>query len=99
MKATCLTTECPANSRCVDLYPAICRCDVGYVHHGDTCSNTRLLTLTNLSLDQPFYQSYTDTTSRDFLRLAGAIEKRMMEYPSLDGNVIKGTLDIKVLGI
>ena len=89
-KSTCHQTLCPLNSRCVELYPAACRCDVGFVHDvgTDTCSDVRLMRINDVHLDRTFYPSYMDHSSRDYMQLVQEVESSLME--NVNRSVIQG---------
>jgi len=95
-KPTCDDTTCQTNAYCVNLYPAICRCNDGFVLDQSTgeCSNVLLFTLRGLHLNMQFISTYADTSSDDFLQLAITVEKNLMTGYRLDRNTIKG---IKVI--
>ena len=94
---SCEDISCPENSVCVDLFPAQCRCKSGYVYHQKrhSCVKERIIRLVNLKLDLPFYDSYYDTSSTDFMKFAIQYEEFLMKQLS-HVDEIEG---VKIIGL
>ena len=81
-KQTCADITCPLHSRCVNMYPAECKCDHGYVRNRKRrlCGNQRMLNIYGMHLDMEFRPSYVEPYSEDFLKLAADVEKQLMYF-------------------
>lgn len=86
-KPTCQEIICGANSACVDLFPAQCRCDDGFVQVEESCVSDRQIHMENLQVDLPFPDSYADTNSEDFLKFASEYEDYLMQTQYNNSNV------------
>jgi hypothetical protein len=97
-KATCKDILCPSYSTCINIYPAICRCDQGYVFtpKANACSNKRTFNIYGLHLDMQFVESYLDPYSAEFLKLSIEAEEQLNNLVSrLDDKTIDG---FKIIG-
>merc|ERR1719421_609321 len=59
-KQSCKETTCQTNAHCVNMFPAICRCNEGFVYDQSTkeCSSDLLFTVRGLHLDMQFISTY-----------------------------------------
>ena len=94
-KTTCKNTKCPTNSKCIDLFPAQCRCVHGYVFNVKTsqCTDEDLYTITGLHLDVEFQEEFHDVESLGFLMMANRVEEEVVRV--IDTNVNLGVKVIK----
>ena len=78
-KHSCQDVNCPFHSTCVDLYPAVCFCDAGYVlkFKTNTCVSTGILNVVGLHLNKTWMESYSDTKSMEFRHLAYKTEMEL----------------------
>ena len=97
-KPTCKDITCPINSHCLDLYPSLCRCDVGFIWNrvSGNCSvgNTIIVRGVNLDLDIP--TMYGDSQSNVFNRFAMDFEEGVNEVVQKDPVNSKKILGAKV---
>lgn len=91
-KAKCEETTCSKNAHCVDIFPATCRCNHGFVfdHQTKQCSSSNLFTVSGLHLDAQFRSEYADPGSMEFYRLATKVEWELMHSYEMDGTFIRG---------
>jgi len=96
---TCKMTTCPSNSKCINLYPAVCRCNEGFVLNTQTkrCENDRVFPVFGIHLDMQFYDAYRDPTSDFAITLATEAENDIMarlaaqdKFQNVDGIKIVG---------
>jgi len=94
---TCKDISCPENSRCIDLYPAECRCNEGYVMYADQnrCVNDNMFEAKGLKIEGEFLKSYSNTTSTDFLKFSSSVEAELMVAFKMENDKIIG---VKVIG-
>lgn len=78
-KYDCSDTTCPNFSTCVDLYPAVCLCNQGYVFHfnSNMCVKDRILPVEGLHLNKTWIESYSDPSSMEFRHLAYKTEMEL----------------------
>ena len=95
-KSTCSTKQCPANSYCVEVFPAQCRCTADYVFNVITkrCSSDNMLIVKGMSMDMESRTAYHNTSSQEFLMLAQRVEDVLMEV--VDTGVVNGIKLLKV---
>merc|ERR1719427_779609 len=96
-KQTCKSMECPANSDCIDYFPAFCRCHEGFVMHEITgqCTQDTVFTIANFRLDLTYYDQYSDPNSMMFLGLAYRFERKMIAYYMTEKSI--GITGLKVI--
>lgn len=92
-KASCFDLNCPAHSQCIHTYPAMCRCNVGYVfsYVEHKCKNERILKLNQLHLNMTWNEAYANTNSLEFMELANKTESDLMKtFTALELKEIEG---------
>ena len=96
-KERCKDTTCPADSTCLELFPAVCRCNLGFVKEKNTghCRRERRFEVQDIHLEQPYLPTYDDTTSLDYLRFITKLEEDLMITLEL-GDTIEGVKIISV---
>jgi hypothetical protein len=89
-KSTCSVTTCPSNSKCVELFPAQCRCVDGYVFDESRrqCVRDNVVLVRGIHIDAHFQLSYYDKTSYEFLLTATNVQNEMMKV--VDRQIITG---------
>lgn len=88
-KPTCSEMLCQAeNSRCVENYPAFCRCLDNHVMDIwlNKCISRNLVRL-ELPVKMTWIHQYKDTVSKEFFRLANLNQQRMLDYYILETRV------------
>lgn len=80
-KRTCSSMSCDTYATCIDLYPAVCRCNPGYVYSAieKACVNERILKINSLHLKSPWVRTYGEDESEDFKRFATDSESNLMK--------------------
>ena len=95
-KQRCKDTTCPTDSTCVELFPAICRCNIGFVKENTGhCIRGRRFKVKGIHLEQPYIPTYDDTTSLDYMRLIIKLEEDLMITLQL-GDTIEGVKIVSV---
>lgn len=71
-----LTSACPQHSRCYNLHPVSCICDVGYAYSRPTktCVKERLVKINGIYTALQWNHIYSNTLTLDFLKLARRYE-------------------------
>jgi len=79
-KPTCATLKCPSNSKCVENYPAFCRCTGNQVMniHTKKCTDQNLVEM-KVPTQLTWIDHYKSETSH-FLRIAQLYEQKMIDY-------------------
>merc|ERR1712054_702644 len=98
VKKTCADLRCPDHSKCVDMYPAVCRCDAGYVFSATLkiCTDQRVMQMQGLGLNKKWVYTYMNGSSFDFLQLATDMEGKLKKlFPELGIMYIDGVKVIK----
>lgn len=77
---TCSLLKCPANSVCVENFPAFCRCNGNHVmdEQTKTCTDNKLVEM-KVPTSLNWIDHYKDQSS-DFLRIAKIYEEKMVNY-------------------
>ena len=95
-KSVCEEVSCQADSFCINLYPAECRCNDGLVLQRKTglCIRERIFNIIGLHADIDYVDTYSDPTSIDFLSFARDLENELTVLFRKDDETIEG---VKVL--
>lgn len=96
-KPTCATTNCPANSFCVEGYPAFCRCHANRVMDSYTkqCTEERLVEM-KMPTRLTWVSQYQGVNSSEFLLIARLFEDKMLDYYVTQRHV-RGIRGIKIV--
>jgi hypothetical protein len=80
-KRTCGDVACVRHSTCIDLYPAVCRCNPDYVYSSIemTCVKDRVIKIDGLHVKSAWVRTYGDDSSVDFTRFATDSETHLMD--------------------
>ena len=92
-KLSCNEISCQLNSHCKEMYPAVCRCNNGYVFHREknTCESYGLFHIYGLTLEMEYLNTYDDPTTEDFVGLAMDVEEHVYTTLPWGNDKIAGT--------
>lgn len=82
-RKTCrdISQYCPQHAKCIQLHPARCRCNDGYVQLIQTniCTKDRVVIYRNLRLDQKWLSTLANYSSYEFLNFASTMESKLFQ--------------------
>lgn len=97
-KRTCGDMICPAESRCIELYPAVCRCNDEHVYSNiqGRCLKDRILSITGIHSNSRWVRTFGDDSSEDFFRFANELELSLKDlFQKIPVRHIEGTKVVK----